>query len=282
MTKRRKYITKKKSQKQKQKRIMANFLFITGIFAALACWRHVPKNISHGHESVAADADVFLGNPPGSTTDIENREEDKVGTDAVYNVSRVGSAETDWHLTLVNPWNYLPKDYEVSLMTLESGYQVDERCAADLQSMLQDCQAAGFCPVICSAYRTAEKQERLFQNKVNRLISRGYSEEDAKVEAAKVVAVPGTSEHQLGLAVDIVDASNQMLDESQEHTKVQKWMMENSWRYGFILRYPNGKSDITGIIYEPWHYRYVGKKAAKEIYEQEVCLEEYLDMKQQR
>ena len=91
------------------------------------------------------------------------------------------------------------------------------------------------------------------------------------------MAFPGTSAHQLGLAVDIVDLSNQNLNESQEDTAVQKWLMENSWRYGFILRYPNDKSDVTGIVYEPWHYRYVGKEAAKEIYGQGICLEEYLE-----
>jgi len=91
-----------------------------------------------------------------------------------------------------------------------------------------------------------------------------------------VVAVPGTSEHQLGLAVDLVDLDNQNLNESQEKTAVQKWLLENSWKYGFILRYPNDKRKLTGIIYEPWHYRYVGKDAAREIYETGVCLEEYL------
>lgn len=101
--------------------------------------------------------------------------------------------------------------------------------------------------------------------------------EDAKLEAGKIVAVPGTSEHQLGLAVDIVDKYNQVLDENQENTAVQKWLMENCWKYGFILRYPNDKSSITGIMYEPWHYRYVGDAAAKEIYQQGICLEEYLD-----
>ncbi|MCB6367700.1 M15 family metallopeptidase, partial [Intestinibacillus massiliensis] len=94
--------------------------------------------------------------------------------------------------------------------------------------------------------------------------------------AAVWVAVPGTSEHQLGLAVDLVSLSNQNLNHSQENTALQKWLMKNSWKYGFILRYPSDKSSITGIGYEPWHYRYVGKKAAKAIYEQGVCLEEYL------
>ena len=97
-----------------------------------------------------------------------------------------------------------------------------------------------------------------------------------EAEAARWVAQPGTSEHQTGLALDIVAAGYQILDEEQEDTAEQKWLMENSWKYGFILRYPSEKSDITGIGYEPWHYRYVGKAAAADIYRTGVCLEEYL------
>ena len=143
--------------------------------------------------------------------------------------------------------------------------------------MLADCRDAGFEPVICSSYRTMEKQKELFSNKIDEYVSYGYSHEEAEKKAGELVAVPGTSEHQLGLALDIVDISNQTLDESQENTDVQKWLMNNSWKYGFILRYPTDKSKITGISYEPWHYRYVGKKAAKEIYDAQICLEEYLN-----
>ena len=92
------------------------------------------------------------------------------------------------------------------------------------------------------------------------------------------MAIPGTSEHQLGLAVDIIDNRNWNLNESQAQMPTQKWLMEHSWRYGWILRYPNEKSEITGIIYEPWHYRYVGKEIAAEIHDLGVCLEEYLQM----
>ena len=88
------------------------------------------------------------------------------------------------------------------------------------------------------------------------------------------MAVPGTSEHQLGLAVDIVDVNQQVLEEEQEDTPTQQWLLANSWKYGFILRYPENKSSITGITYEPWHYRYVGRQAAQEIYSQGICLEE--------
>ena len=96
-------------------------------------------------------------------------------------------------------------------------------------------------------------------------------------KAGHQVAVPGTSEHQLGLAVDIVDVNYQLLDTNQENTAVQKWLLENSWRYGFILRYPTDQTDVTGIVYEPWHYRYVGKEYAQDIYKKGLCLEQYLE-----
>ena len=137
------------------------------------------------------------------------------------------------------------------------------------------CRDAGYAPFLCSAYRTQETQQSLYDNKVQRLINSGMSEDEAKVEAAKAVAIPGTSEHQLGLAVDIVDANMQDLTDEQENTETQKWLMANSWRYGFIHRYPNDKTDITGIIYEPWHYRYVGKAAAQGIFNRDITLEEY-------
>lgn len=182
-----------------------------------------------------------------------------------------------WNLRLVNQWNLLPEDYEIALTELVNYHAVDRRCYADLQNMIDDCRAAGLTPVICSSYRTWEDQTRLFQNKVGEFLAQGFSQEQAEVEAGKIVAVPGTSEHQLGLALDIVDVDNQRLDRTQEETAVQKWLLAHSWEYGFVLRYPSDKSEITGIIYEPWHYRYVGKEAAAEMHDMGVCLEEYLE-----
>lgn len=184
--------------------------------------------------------------------------------------------EQEWNLLLVNPWNPIPENYEPELTYLRNGQAVDSRCYPELQQMMDDCRAAGFEPLICASYRTMEKQEALFEDKEANLIREGYPENEVEAEAAKVVAYPGTSEHQLGLALDIVDVSYQQLDTEQENTPVQQWLMKNSWKYGFVLRYPTDKSDITGIIYEPWHYRYVGKEAAAEMYENKLCLEEYL------
>lgn len=179
-------------------------------------------------------------------------------------------------LTVVNPWNPLPEDWVCDLVTLSDGRRVDSRCYEAFEEMTAACRDAGYAPFLCSAYRTQETQQSLYDNKVQRLMNSGMGEEEAKVEAAKAVAVPGTSEHQLGLAVDIVDANMQDLTDEQENTETQKWLMANSWRYGFIHRYPNDKTDITGIIYEPWHYRYVGKAAAQDIFNRDITLEEYV------
>ena len=122
----------------------------------------------------------------------------------------------------------------------------------------------------------------LFDNKILRLIDEGVSAEDAPTLAATTVALPGTSEHQLGLAVDILDTNYPYLDEYQQYTGAQQWLMEHSWEYGFILRYPNGTSEITGIIFEPWHYRYVGLEHAKAIHELGITLEEYIQLRNGR
>ena len=185
-----------------------------------------------------------------------------------------------WSLILVNPWNSIPEGYDMELSYMYDGYsRVDSRCYEDLDDMIDALYAEDLVPVICSSYRTMDVQQSLFDGQIDYFVNQGMSWEDARVAAAREVAVPGTSEHQLGLAVDIVDVNYQWLDEGQEDTPVQQWLMENSWRYGFILRYPNDKTHMTGIIYEPWHYRYVGKEYAEDIYNSGLCLEEWLYVK---
>lgn len=201
-----------------------------------------------------------------------------VGMSAQSEAGAVGASDAgqDWQLILVNAQHALPDDFSVELADVGSGHSVDARIASALQVMLDDCRAAGLEPLICSSYRTQQIQQSLFDDKVQRLIAEGYAPDAAQAKAGTVVAVPGTSEHQTGLAVDLVDEGNQNLDETQEQTAVQQWLIAHSWEYGFVLRYPNDKSSVTGIIYEPWHYRYVGKDAARDMHEGGLCLEEYL------
>lgn len=185
--------------------------------------------------------------------------------------------DVEWNLLLVNYKNPLPKDFVIPELTqLRDGHAIDSRAYPSLQLMMDDAREAGLDPMICSSFRTWEKQEELYDKKVQSLLEQGFSQKEAEAQAKEWVAYPGTSEHQIGLAVDIVDTAYQQLDKKQEDTKVQKWLIEHCAEYGFILRYPTGKSEITGIGYEPWHYRYVGKEVAQVIMEQGICLEEYL------
>ena len=187
--------------------------------------------------------------------------------------------ELPWNLTLVNFENELSADFEpTELAEADNGYVVDARIADAAKKMIADARAKDNVRIIAlSGYRDHAYQKELFDNKVERLQQeKGYSVSKAREEAATVVAVPGTSEHQLGLALDLVDARHVKLDESQENTAAYKWMYKHCHEYGFIVRYPNGKTDITGIIYEPWHFRYVGVEAATFIMEKGITLEEYL------
>lgn len=183
---------------------------------------------------------------------------------------------SDWKYVLVNPWHKIERDADIDTAVVENNYEVDARVVNAAKKMLADCRAAGYSPRVCSAFRTYSKQVELFNNDVRKYERQGMSEADAQAKTAESVAIPGTSEHQLGLAMDIVWSGYQQLDDEQANNKTQQWLMENCYKYGFILRYPKDKSDITGIVYEPWHYRYVGKKAAKEIHDEGICLEEWL------
>ena len=184
---------------------------------------------------------------------------------------------TDWNLILVNKNNKIPENFNIELEKVEDGHFVDKRIVESLKLMLSDARKEGLRPIICSSYRTQEKQEKLYLDKVKEYLKLKYNQEQAENLASYWVAIPGTGEHQTGLAVDIVSNNYQILDEEQEHTKEQQWLIDNSYKYGFVLRYPTEKKDLTMINYEPWHYRYVGKENAQYMKEKNICLEEYIE-----
>ena len=191
-----------------------------------------------------------------------------------------------WNLRLVNRKHPLDADFEpgnlaelpdASWVEPHVNHRVDARIVEDLAAMLTAAEAEGAHPVICSSFRTYDYQENLFENRIERAEREDHLEgTEAEEAAAFWVAPPGASEHQTGLAVDIVDADYLELDEGQEETATQQWLMTHCVEYGFILRYPTDKSATTGIGYEPWHYRYVGKEAASAITQSGLCLEEWL------
>ena len=187
---------------------------------------------------------------------------------------------TDWRLTLVNNNVAVPEGYEASLSVKvaesSTGKELAEEAADAYVAMKAAAAADGIDLLLCSGYRSVSYQEGLFANEKQEWLDKGLTEQEAYDKAKTIVAVPGYSEHNLGLAADIVTPSYQNLDEGFENTDAFKWLDEHCTEYGFILRYPNGKQDITGIIYEPWHYRYVGVENAAIIAESGLCLEEFL------
>ena len=184
----------------------------------------------------------------------------------------VASEDNGWNLILVNRNSYIPDDYKVELTELSNGEKVDSRIYPELQEMFNDARAQGYGLFVREGYRTQEEQQQLLDEKIEAYENEGKSKSEAKKLAEQWVAIPGTSEHQLGIAVNInADTTKSSSDD------VYSWLAENAHKYGFIKRYPSDKTDITGVINEPWHYRYVGKEAALEIYSQGMCLEEYID-----
>ena len=173
---------------------------------------------------------------------------------------------------LVNPDHLMPDDYSPTVVSVGGNYKLESKAAAAWQDMQAAASRDGVSLWIISAYRTLERQTELYQEKVEEYKNLGYNEGDAKIEAGKWVAVPGTSEHCLGYAADLCS-----LEENFENSDQFAWLQKHCAEYGFILRYPKDKVDITKISYEPWHYRYVGSNHAQIIMSQGLCLEEYLE-----
>lgn len=178
----------------------------------------------------------------------------------------------DWKLILVNKEHAIPDDYNIEFTKLSNGEKIDSRIYPELQKMFDAARTKGLQLFVREGYRTSEEQKQIMEERIKQYQEEGYSKKNAQKLAEEYVAIPGTSEHQLGICVDInADTSKTSSDE------VYSWLVKNSYKYGFVKRYPSDKVEITGINNEPWHYRYVGKKAAKEMKEKNFCLEEYVE-----
>jgi|GEM_PF-1907771 D-alanyl-D-alanine carboxypeptidase len=180
-----------------------------------------------------------------------------------------------WALILVNKASLLPEGFSISTAGFGGG-QVDARILDICKQMFADAKEDGVEFKLVDAYRSFETQSALYEQKVQSYIAKGKSREDAEIEAATITARPNTSEHQTGLALDIVTPSYTKRDHGFADTRAFKWLDANAANYGFIMRYAKGKADITGVIYEPWHWRFVGVEAAKAMKRSGQSLEEYL------
>lgn len=193
----------------------------------------------------------------------------------------VQPAGAAWNLLLVNDWNPLPSGYEngVTLVDVGKNQRADQRIQADLTAMLEAGKAYGIG--VQSGYRPASQQSVLYWRQVDRFLANGSSNTAAQTAAGKIVKRPGYSENNCGLALDLGGSGNFKLEEDFAQTPAYSWLIKHCAEYGFILRFPKDKQTETGVIYEPWHYRYVGKEVATEIMSKGLCLEEYLEQTNQ-
>ena len=184
--------------------------------------------------------------------------------------------EDMWCLILTNAEYPVPEDYEVELESIPGTEQsVDKRIYEPLMAMIGDMKAQGLSPIVCSGYRTLDKQEKLFNRKVLSFVKAGHTKEESYNLARQTISIPGSGEHCLGLAVDFYTRRYHKLERAFEDTPESKWLVEHAQDYGFVMRYGENKTDITGIQYEPWHYRYVGVEAANYMKDNELSLEEF-------
>ena len=186
-------------------------------------------------------------------------------------------AEDEWMLLLVNKQNPIPDDYDANLIDVNGSIKIRTEIALPLSEMFDAAEEDGISLMVCSAYRSHDYQQGLFDRKIRYYTGKGYSYLDAFRLGSYSVIIPGTSEYELGMALDIVTPGYTALNEGFADTNAGRWLKDNAYKYGFILRYPEGKEYITGITYEPWHFRYVGIEAAKAIEESGLTLEEYVE-----
>ena len=187
---------------------------------------------------------------------------------------------SSWNMILVNPDHPIPDNYPLKLAWVSlngKDRQVNSLCADAFKEMVHAAKEDGITLLLRSTYRGIQLQTDSFNAKVQEYINKGYSKEKATEIAATIVAVPGTSEHHTGLAADITTPSFDRLNQDFDKTDAYQWLVNHCAEYGFILRYPKEKTEITKIIYEPWHYRYVGKEAARIIMSEGICYEEFVE-----
>ena len=221
-----------------------------------------------------------LGDPSSEESESGSRAEEN-DTQAVKTYEPAVEWEEpdagDWNLILVNAITLLPDDFDAEIVEYADSIMADARIMPALTAMMEAAAKDNVSIYPTSGYRSVERSKVLYEQQVQQYLDKGYDEEQALIIAAHWVAPPGTSEHHTGLAFDFLSNESTTMDETFADTKAAKWLKEHAAEYGFILRYPKDKEQITGIVFEPWHYRYVGTEAAAQIMSRELTLEEYLN-----
>lgn len=281
---------------KRQKAILKRNIFLglcgAVIIVALALIAYIISTLG-GSKDTTSSSDASSQNissevtssEESSSTDISSADTSSTDSVSENTSSKKPTKKLDedfQNLTLVNGWNPLPEDfdYEGHLTTIPQKYikgsltQIDKDVWPYLKAMLDDARDDGIDMGVWSPYRSYATQKMLFERQIKKQIANGVPKAEAEDKAATVVARPGTSEHNTGLALDINCANS-----SFENTKAYKWLERNAENYGFIMRYREDKQEKTGVIHESWHWRFVGINAAKEINQLDMCLEEYVEYK---
>ena len=248
-----------------------------------------PGSSAVSSSSAVPDSSVVSALPPdasGSSSGGMTAGESSAGT--VTTSKPGGSVDADgnyiqapnppWNLILVNDWNKAPDwCYDKSYLVKHGTGEFDERAVEALSAMVDAAKADGITDMRdLSTWRSYEVQEKNFNRKVQSYKNQGYSQAEAERLANTIIKRPGYSEHHTGLAADMGGSGDYSITDSFEKTAAFRWLKEHCAEYGFILRFPKDKEDITGVTYESWHYRYVGVEHAKIIMKEGLCLEEYL------
>ena len=291
--------------KQNRKRLAAAGLavlvfFVSSSFSAPSFQNQQTANMVQAEEKQSADLaqeQGQLSDEGGELLLTETGGNDHSGNDAKYSAEEIlgashsqkllkqntgtvgteGFSKDDWNLILVNKQHPVPEDYTFEMGTITANMKCDARILPELFAMLQAAKEDGVNLIVCSPYRDISLQNVLFERKINLYMGQGDNYMEAYKKASQIVTVPGASEHQIGLALDIICDTYTILDKGFGKTAAGQWLWEHSREYGFILRYPEGKEHITGIDYEPWHFRYVGKEAAAIIMDNGLTLEEFVE-----
>lgn len=263
---------------------------LMSIFLISACSRFTDESMNDPNELVDEQIQNDETNKNSAIPHDEevdsSKEEEPSEEDLLISQLPADASLDDWNLILVNPWQALPEGYQVDLTEVDNEQQIDARAVEAWESWKQAALDAGHRLFFASGYRSIQRQQNNFSNSVQGYLNEGLSEEEAIEKTKEYLTEPGHSEHHTGLAFDIVDeewiVAGNGLDPEYDTQPSQQWLVESMADYGFILRYPKGKEEITGIQYESWHFRYVGVENAQFIVKNDLVLEEYVDLLKMR
>ena len=254
-----------------RKIIQKTFSILIIIILLLIIYKIATNNKTE--ETTLREDMVLKENEPVNADSTTRNTDTNTNTNTNGNQSNPLVVVNDWRIALANYENIIPKTFEIELSNIDEDRKFDSRAIKYLNKMIADMSDDGITNIwVQSAYRSVEEQEKLYNNSIKKYVEQGKSKEQAEKLTLEYINKPGASDHNLGLAVDF-----NYVDESFEELKGFEWLQKNAEDYGFILRYPKNKEEITKIKYEPWHWRFVGQEHAKKMNELGLCLEEYVE-----